>query len=295
MAKTSTINFPSELSEDMKKAIKQSDRFTLGSVGGKGNWTTRSKKRRYRNISLFRFLAEFWAELSETEKDEWREAGLPSFLTNWQLYISMNAAQIRNGLAITNTASEKWQTLTCRLVVESPAEELKIKQSHQYQYWETESIPGEWWKERLTLVTELVTLPLTVGLSYKANLSAVGSEQIARYFARVWSIYQGEDYFTEVGVDLNPSTDWTTDENTLSEVPGYIQNYDLFFHLKGYQGTLNFDNIRAEHTEQNWARDPRCDDPRREFKRGFAVVRPYWVPEVLPEGADFDVSYPPAE
>jgi hypothetical protein len=136
-----------------------------------------------------------------------------------------------------------------------------------------------------------VNFPVKIGLNYRAELESVSSPNFAKFYIRFWHSYQGEDRFSEFSIPLDYVTDWKHGELTISGVIGYFIRYDLYFHLKGLIGDLYFDNIKVEHTAQNWARDPFCNNVNQTFTRGFYQIPKHWAPVVLPEGSWYDSIY----
>ncbi len=305
MAKTQTIEVPDELKNLERRAIERRDRFFLGVAQGHKRLPSKAQKRLLKRPavvnspmegrgSLFRYLAPFWRSLNDTQKQVWREAAAFSSLTNWQLFISDNAARIRNSLELEVPPSELWQVRTGYFNIQAPATEIILKQEHPQTYYATQKIVGAPWKYELVKIKEVFGFPLELQFRYKSDLTAEGATQVARYYARIWSSYQGVDRYTDCEITLNPSTDWTLGTATISNVVGHVIGYTLYIEISGYRGTLLFDNIRALHSGSNWARDPRCDDITKVFTKGFAIVPPFWIPVSLPAGASFSTEYPPA-
>jgi hypothetical protein len=235
-----------------------------------------------------------WRALTDEQKTTWKDAGAFSLINGWQLFISDNAARIRNSLTLDVPPSDLWQVRAGNIEIESPATEVILKQDHPLDYWVAQKVPGASWKNELVFLNEPFTLPLTIGIRYKSDLTVEGGTQLLRFYARVWSSLQGIDRYTDCVVDISPSADWTLDEATISSVPGHLIGYTLYIEVVGYTGQLLFDNVRATHGGTNWARDPRCDDVSKTFLKVFAVVPPFWVPVELPAGASFQSSFPPA-
>jgi len=305
MARTQSIVTPDELKNLESKALEKRDRFYLGVVQGHKKEPSKAQKRLLKRPSvvnspiegrgsLFRYLAPLWRELTPAQKLVWSDAGVYSSLTNWQLFISDNAARIRNSLTLSVPPSELWQVRAGYVVINDPADEIILKQEHPLDYWVARKIVGKSWKYELVFLKETFSLPITISIRYKSNLSAFGSTQSARYYAVVWSSYQGQDIYTTIELNFNPSTDWELLTTDLTSVRGYIVGYTLFFEIKGYRGTILFDNIRAYHSGSNWARDPRCDQINKTFQKAFALVPPFWIPVSLPAGAEFYSVYPPS-
>jgi hypothetical protein len=305
MAKTVTMQTPEELKPLQRKSIQQRDRFFYGVVQSQRRLLSRRQRALLTRPaitnspmagrgSLFKKFSPMWRALSSGAKIMYKDAGVPSFLTNWQLYISDNAARLRNSLPLEQPVSELWQVRTGRIVINSPATKLLLQQDHQRSYDVTRKMRGTPWKEELVKITEYFFLPLQLQIRYKTNLSAVGGVQRARYFARIWSSYQAVKIYTDLAIDFDPSTDWEYAEVELSEIKGMIISYTLYIDIFGYTGEILFDNLRCIHSGQNWVRDPRCDNVTRTFKGGFSTVAPFWQVVEQPTGANFATVYPPA-
>lgn len=304
MARTSFQNVPDELRPLFNKALEQRDRFGLGVVqGAKRLLSDRERKLLSRKAivnspmegrgSLFKYLAPFWWQLSAPQRETWKEAGAISGLSGWQLFISDNAVRIRNSMALPVPPSLLWQVRAGHLKIESPASELILKQDHPLEYWVLQKRRGQPWKSDPVLLKEQFSLPLQIAIRYKSNLIPATGEKKARYFARVWTSYQGKNTETDIEIPFAVSTDWTLAQASTAGLRGILISYTLFLEIKGYTGEVLFDNIRAVHTGTNWARDPRCDEINKKFKNAFAMVPPFWVPVSLPEGSSFASQYPP--
>lgn len=305
MAKTSTQNVPDELRNLFNKSVEQRDRYILGvAQGHKRLPSDRQRKalRRVANInspqsgrgSLFKFFSPMWRALTDEQKEAWRQAAVNSALTGWQLFISDNAARARASLEFGIPPSDLWQVRAGQIKIESPASSIKLGQAHPLDYVVTRKIRGQPWKEEVVAVKENFGLPLELQIRYKSDLTPVGGTQFAAYYAEVWSSYQGVDTMTHLEIPLSETTDWTLETVSLSHVIGHIIGYTLYIEVIGYTGEILYDNIRALHSGQNWARDPRCDNISRVFTKGFSQVLPFWIPLDLTEGASFASYYPPA-
>ena len=305
MAKTQTITITDELKTLEARALERRERFILGVCQGHKREPSKAQKRLLRRKaiinspmtergSLFAYLADFWRELTPAQKQVWKDAGFFSSLTNWQTYISDNAARIRNNLTLDVPPSEFWQVRAGRLLIETPSNEIILKQEHPLDYWIAQKVPGKSWKYELVRLTEIFSFPLDLEIRYKSTLSAIGPTQSACFFARVWTSYQGEDILTDYVINFNSLAGWTLATLNITVPRGIIIGYTLFLEIVGYTGELLFDNIRAIHGGTNWARDPRCDDISKTFTKGFALVPPFWIPVSLPAGSSFSTEYPPA-
>ena len=253
-----------------------------------------TSRKALKELSLFRYLSPFWRALSTAQKSAWASAAAFSDLNSWQLFISDGAARLRNDLALPVAPSNLWQVRAGQILIESPASEILLKQDHPLTYYVSQKIVGRSWKSELVLLTETFSFPLDLEIRYKSDLVVEGATQRARYYAKVWTSYQGEDIYTDYSIDFSPSVGWTLASLTIPRPRGIIVGYTLYLDIYGYRGTLLFDNIRATHGGTNWALDPRCDKIEKTFTKAFAIVPPFWVPESLPSGSQFYSSYPPA-
>jgi len=294
MAKVETVVVPDELKNVQRAALEQSDRFLHSVVQAHKSLPSDARKKIIKEQSLFGFLATFWRALSVSEKNVWRDAAAFSGITNWQLFISDNAARLRNDLELDVPPSDLWQVRAGQILIQSPATEMILKQSHPQTYFVSQKIVGAPWKSEVVKIEEVFGLPLEISLRYKSNLLAVGPTQSARYYATVWTSYQGEDIFTDFSINFAAVADWNLQSLTINSLRGIIVGYTLYFEIIGYTGEVLFDNIRAVHSGTNWALDPRCDAIDKTFSKGFAAVPPFWVPVSLPTGATFSSQYPPA-
>lgn len=294
MAKTQTVEVPDELKKQYQQTIELSDPFTFGTAQAHKALTPDARRRALKGQSVFRFLSPIWRALTPEQKDDWKSAGIFSGLSGWQLFLSDNSARIRNDLSLDVPPSELWQVNAGQLKIESPASEILLKQEHPNAYWVAQKVAGASWKKQLTLITETFSLPLELQIRYKSNLTPVGGTQRARYYAEIWTSYQGRDVMYTLDINFDENADWTLESITSSGIRGIIIGYTLYLEIYGYTGTVLFDNIRALHSGSNWVQDPRCDAINTIFTKAFSIVPPYWIPVSLPDGASFASYYPPA-
>ena len=122
-------------------------------------------------------------------------------------------------------------------------------------------------------------------------MEEVSSPSFAKIYARFWHSYQGLDRYTDLEIDLDYIDDWKNVENTLTTLSGYVIGYDLYIHLKNLRGTLYIDNVKAEHSGQNWVRDPACRDINQGFTRAFYQVPKNWSGVIAPASSWFESFY----
>jgi len=214
-----------------------------------------------------------------------------SIITGWRLFVQDQSSRIKNDMAGVITPSLLHQSFVGNLLIEAPASELKIIQIHPHFYWISRKITGKKGMYEPVLVTEDFNFPLDISLNYSSDLTSAGANPSAKFYARFWHSYQGADQYTDLEIVLDLITGWKNATATLSSAIGYVIRYDMYFHLKDLTGNLYFDNVKVEHSGQNWARDPFCKDINQGFTRAFYQIPKNWAAVTLPEGAQFDSIY----
>ncbi len=304
MVKTISVEVADELTEVYNNALERRERFFLGVIQAHKREPSKVQKRELKRASIiaspqegrgsiFKYLSPFWRALTTGQKQTWTDAGVFSFLSGWQLFVSDSSARIRNDLSFPIAPSVLWQVRAGYIKIEAPASTLILKQDHPLDYIVARPIVGRSWKDEIVAINEPLSLPVTLKIRYKSDLVAFGGGQIARYKITVWTSYQGEDIFTDFSIDFDEITDWKLDTVVTSSLRGIIIGYTLYIEIVGYRGELLFDNIEATHSATNWALDPRCDEINKTYEKAFALVPPFWTPISLPVGASFSSVFPP--
>lgn len=291
MAKVEYVDILPATSELYYRSLTAQDRFTHARITKKVTHFSRKKVKGLTQKSLLPQVAEAWALLSPAEKTAWTTAGAERNLNGWRLFVQDKCARIKNDLAGNATPTTLHQSWVGNLKIEAPASELKILQIHPIFYWVSKKVTGKKGMYVPTKVTEGFSLPLVLTLSYSSNLSSVGDGSFAKFYAVVWSSYQGVDRETVLEIPLDLVSNWKTVSDTLSSVIGYIVGYTLYFHLYNVRGDVYIDNVKATHSGQNWVRDTYCEDILQGFTRAFYQIPQNWSAETLPDGAFYDSIY----
>lgn len=284
------------------RGLTAQDRFTHARVTRKVALFSRKKKQGLSARSLLPQIAEAWNLFSDAEKLDWKNAGAEMNLNGWRLFVQDKTIRIINDLAGNATPLLLHQSWLGNLKIESPATELKIAQLHPRAYWVSKKVYGKKGMYEPVLVTEDFALPLKISLNYKSEFDAFGfgdsvfgvyefGGPIIKFYADVWSSYQGSDIHNLLEIDLGLTDDWQNKEVTLTNVAGYVVGYALYFYLKDLTGNLYIDNIKAEHSGQNWVRDPFCKDILQGFTRAFYQIPKHWAAIILPSGSMYDSIY----
>jgi len=291
MAKTTYIDILPGLEKAYFSGVNSNDRFVFSRVVKKTTLLSVKKKKGITARSLLPQIASLWNALSEPQKEAWSNAGAESDLNGFRLFVQDQSLRIKNEIAGVATPSTLHQSLVGTLHIEAPASQLKIIQIHPRSYWISKKIAGKKGMFEPVLITEDLSLPVKISLNYSSNLIETASGSFAKFFARFWHSYQGADKYTELEIPLDYFTNWKNAEAELTNLIGYVIRYDLYIHLYNLRGDLYFDNIKAEHSGQNWARDTFCKDINQGFTRAFYQIPKHWAGVVVPNGAIYDSIY----
>lgn len=291
MAQTSYVEIPVELIDQYYKGLQSGDRFTFSKINKKTALISRKRKKGLTAKSYLSIIAEAWNLLTNDEKTAWSNAGAEMGLNGYRLFVQDKSARIINDLAGNATPSLLHQSWVGNLIIEAPASEIKIVQLHPRAYWVSKKVAGKKGMYEPVLVTEDLALPLEISLNYKSDLATVNGENFAKFYARVWHSYQGQDLYEELEISLGYSDDWNNKSATLTTLSGYVVAYELYLHLKGVRGNLYIDNVKSIHSGQNWVRDPFCKDIHQDFTRAFYQIPMHWAGIILPDGSWYESIY----
>jgi hypothetical protein len=307
MAKTTYVDILPELEEAYFTGVQSSDRFVFSRIIKKTTLLSVKKKNGLTLRSLLPQIAEIWNGLSESEKQAWSDAAAEMGLNGYRLFVQDQSLRIKNDLPGVATPSLLHQSLVGQLHIESPASELKIVQIHPRFYWILRKVTGKKGMYEPVLITEDLALDFKISFNYKSDLTEVSSPSFAKFYARFWHSYQGADQYSDFLIPIDYISDWKKTEATISlfgvgpfgdttfgtesELLGYYIRYDLYFHLKGLTGDLYIDNIKVEHSGQNWARDPYCKNINQGFTRAFYQIPKHWAGVIVPNGTWYESIY----
>ena len=291
MAKTSYVDISPELEDAYYKCLQPGDRFVIPRIRKKIPYLSRKRKKGLTNRSLLPQIAEIWQGFSEVEKAAWSGAGAECNLNGYRLFVQDQALRIKNDLPGVATPALLHQSYVGVIQVDEPADKIKIIQVHPRSYWISKKVYGKKGMREPILVTEDFALPLKISLNYRAELEEVASPSFAKFYAKVWHSYQGSDIFTFLEIPFDYVDDWKNAEETLTSLAGYVIGYELYIELSNIRGTLYIDNVKTEHSGQNWARDPFCKDINQGFTRAFYQVSKHWTGVDVPDGAWFESFY----
>ena len=292
MAQVGALEIPPELLELFQKLVSQSDPRRTGSVRKHGYLQSRKKILSLTNRSLLPQIRDLRDGLSPSEIAAWKEAAAEGRQNWWNLFVQDTAYRLKYGLPGLAAPSVLHQYKVGRIEIQAPATRVLLTQYHPIKYYVSKKMRGNTSVRVDVPVIERLQLPLTIGTSYRANLSVVGAEPRARMYAIVISHYQGRDIQTELSFNFDYVTGWKRETTTISEVIGVARFYQLFIELNDVQGAFEWDNVLSQHTGTNWARDWRCSDVNNELTNTNVQIEKSWEELYLPFRTAFDSVYP---
>lgn len=291
MAKVKFIDIPAGLESYFNKALQAGDRFVYSTVRATNPFVSRKKRKALTQKSQLPLCSQIWGNFTNEEKLAWTEAGAESGLTGFRLFVQDKVLRLKNFLEGESTPSVLYQSNCGRLHVESPANGMLIAQLHPLNYNVLRKKRGKATMLEIVPIVEEFALPLNLAISYKADLTAFEGGYNARFFAIIYSSYQGRTIETPADIDFDLQTDWKRATFGIGEVIGLVRGYALFLELDGVRGDLWFDNVSAEHSGQNWVRDRNCNNIKLAFTKQFFQVPAHWVAIELPDGSYYNSEY----
>jgi hypothetical protein len=295
MAKTTFLDIPAGFDFAFNKALTTNDRFQFPSVRLKNVFLSHRRKKGISQKSLLPLCSSMWKTFDGATQDSWNSAGAIMNLTGFKFFVADYVLRMQNDLAGVSTPSLLYQTKVGKLTVSAPATNMLLTQLHPLTYWVSSPVKGKKAMREPVLVVESFALPLVLTISYKSNLVSVGASPRARFYAVVYSLYQGRTIENTVEIPFDLVADWKTATATISSVVGLVKSYALFLELYNVTGTLYVDNIVSFHSGHNWARDPACRDIDQAFTKAFYQVPKHWVAVEISAGCFFGSVYYNAE
>lgn len=292
MARTRFVTIPSGQEDIYAAALQSGDRFTFSKIVRKTTFYGRKKIAGLTRRSYIPAISVIWRSFSDATKADWKTAATERGLNGWQAFVADQAKRIKFGIPGEATPTALHQDLVGLIYITAPAEEVKIAQYHPAQYWVSQKVQGKKGMYEPISVTEEFALPIELSINYKSNLVSTGAGSFAKFYAVVRHSYQGVNRETNLELDIPLIGGWANLNDTLSEVLGEVQGYDLYIHLYKVTGTLHYDNPEVNHSSSNWLRDPYCKDISKSFTRAFYQVAASWQAITLPTGTTFNSVYP---
>lgn len=291
MALIGGLDVPEELIRLFRNLVRVNDQRRYGSVAKNGHLLSREQKLKVSTRSLLPQIKELWAGLSEPDKAAWSAAAGATNMNPWNLFVQDTAYRLKFELSGLATPSILHQYKVGKIEINAPANHALLAQYHPETYYVQRKVRGTKALYQDVRISEKLMLPLEVGLSFKSDLIAAGSNPEVKFYAKVLSSYQGRTIENETGFTIDLSSDWDRQTVVCSEVIGVARSYNLYLSFTDVRGEFYWDNVLANHTGTNFARDFRCTDVNNELSRANYQIEKSWEEETLPTGAAFDSVY----
>lgn len=292
MVKVSGVVIPPEWAELWAKVVGIGDNRVHGVARKRGYLPSRRRVVELTTKSLLPQIKVAWDSLSLAQQAEWKAAAAVTGLNGRNLFTQDMSYRLKYGISGIATPSLLHQYKVGRIEIAAPAQKVELTQYHPAEWYVSKKMRGNTTVREDIRITEKLLLPLTIGASFRSNLVAVGLDPQVKFYATIYSSYQGRTIETEVGFDIPLTSDWTSETATATEVIGIARSYDLHILLNDVRGWFEWDNVKAIHTGTNYARDPRCSDVNNELSVANWQIEKSWEETFLPVGSAFDSVYP---
>ena len=291
MAKTSYQLIPPNFDLSYGKALQSSERFLFPRVRRKTLFISKNRKNGLTQKSLIPILSPVWQLLTLAEKTAWNNAGVVANMSGFKLFVRDKSLRLANDIEGYATPNNLYQTTVGTLLIEAPANSLKIEQLHPLEYWVSRKVKGTRSQHEPVKIIENFALPLTIKINYKSNLTAFGGTPKARFYCIVYSHYQGLTFENIVEIPFTLQQNWIHAEATLMPIIGKDRGYTAFIEIENARGALYFDNIEINHSGQNWCRDSHTIDIDQSFTKAFYQIPKHWAPVDISDGAFYGSLY----
>lgn len=292
MATVGSLDIPPELLELFRKLISPTNTRVTGAIRKHGYLPSKRQIVNLTNKSLLPQIRILWEALTPTDQAAWKAAAAVTKMNGWNLFVQDTAYRMKYGITGLATPSLLHQYKVGRLEIATPASKAVLAQYHPNKYWVSKKLRGNTSVREDVPIFEKLQLPLEVGCSFRSNLTAVTGSPKARFYAVVYSSYQGRTIETQTGFDIPLTSEWTQESALITSVIGVARDYNLWIELDGVRGFFEWDNVIALHTGTNWARDRRCNDVNNELTISNYQIEKSWEEQFLPNGTGFDSVYP---
>ena len=292
MALVGYLEIPPELTALLKNLISSTSNRRTGAVRKAGYLPSRARVLNLTQRSLLPQISGFWDGLTPQQQLNWKMAARTMGMNGWNLFVQDTSYRLKYGIPGLATPSTLHQYKVGRVEIKAPADRVVLRQYHPEKYYVSKKMRGDTTLRENVPVYEKLRLPLLLGMSYRAQLVPTSPEYRARYYATIYSSYQGRTIETVHGFDFDLSTGWKRDATSITEVIGKARSYDLWIELHHVRGWFEWDNVASEHSGSNYARDARCTDVNNELTTANFQIEASWEEQVLPFGSAFGSVYP---
>lgn len=291
MAKISYQQVPAEYKGLLKKSLKVGDRFVISRVSVNRLIPRRKLLKGITQRSKLPEISDVWATFDTTLKTSWATTGALVGLTGFKAFVKEYILRLQSNLAPVVAPSIYHHGKVGKIVISAPANDLRIRQDHPVNYYIQKKVRGTKSQYAPVLVTEFLSFPFQLYISYKSILTNTSANYKARIYIEFLSNYQGRDIYTQKEINFDLATDWKNANIIVNDIFGVLRGYTLYIDFLNVTGVFYFDNVKLYHSGKQWVRDPYCNDIHQDFTKAFYQVSKHWVGEVVPDGANFESVY----
>lgn len=292
MVKVGFVNRTPDIKIPFNKAVVPVTKTVNSSMRANRNIVHRRRRGEIAGRSYLPVLRAIWVAMSTDDKTAWLSAAAVDGRPGWFFFVSEMSARWSSGLTEVTDITDLHAGRVGHVEIGGTATGILLQQDHNYQHKRMLRVMGSKTQKVPTVVKEVLSVPFTIGLSYRSNLTAAGPSPYARLYATITSAHKGSNPATEVECVLSLVSEWASSEQTLNALVGVPRHYSLSLELRDCTGTFEFDYVRAEHGGTNFAFDFRCDNIANGFNNANYQLPPPWAAIDLQAGATFSSVYP---
>lgn len=292
MTKISYLDVSPELEETYFSGIQSQDRFIIPRIRVKKVILSQEKIDDLEERSYLPAIALLWNNFSDQQRQDWKDVDPYPHPNGWRAFVADQSKRINLDIGGVATPNQYHQDMVGKILIEAPAEEIKLIQPHPSNYWIYQKVVGKKNMYEPVEINEAFALPLKITISYKSDLVSTGEGSFARFYASIRHLYQGQNLNHNEIIEIPLSNAWASQNTTKSSLIGLATSYNLYIHLYKVTGTLLIDNVKAEHSASNWVRDTFCKKIEQDFTRQFYQIPRHWGVVTMPEGAGYQSIYP---
>lgn len=292
MVKVGYVNRTPDIKIPFNRAVVPLTKTVNSSMRANRNIVHRRRRSEIAGRSYLPALRAIWLNLTTEQKAAWFSAAAIDGRAGWFFFVSEMSARWASGLTGVTDITDLHAGRVGHVEIGGSATGILLQQDHNARHKRMIGVVGSKTQKVPTVVNEVLSFPLTIGMSYRSNLTAAGPNPYAKLYARVTTAYKGGNPPAQVECVLSLVSEWQSCESSLDAVVGVPRHYVLGLELHDCTGTLEFDYLRAEHGGTNFAFDIRCDDIAHGFSNANYKLPPPWAAVDLQAGATFGSVYP---
>ena len=283
---------PQEIIDAFRALVNPTSNRRTGAVRKAGYLPSRAQIQKLTTRSLLPQIRDLWLGLTLQEQNAWKAAGSACSMNGWNLFVQDTAYRIKYGIAGLAIPSALHQYKVGRIEINAPSDSVTLEQFHPSLYYTSVKMRGNTTLREDVPISEKLTLPLSLGLSFRGSLTPTIENSEVKFYAEIASSYQGRTLLTQAAINLDVQSSWQRATTQVTGVIGIARSYNLFLRLVGVRGWFEFDNVAAVHSGANFARDSRCNDVNNELTMVNYQIEKSWEEQLLPLGSSFDSVYP---